>query len=519
MSRLPPLWAPGRRRDLAVLPMAALGQAAALGAAALATRDAFGALHAGEAPAPGTLGLLVAAGAAGAGLQVLARRRAEALGQHWAGALRRQLMAHLGGMDQGRLQARRLGGLALRFTGDLAAARRWFGSGLPRLMAHAVVLPAAAVVLWWLDPVLALAAAVPLALALGVTLVLARALPGQVGRLRRQRARLAAVAVERLGLAAQLDQIARLPRELDRLDRAGDRLAAEARRRATRLALLAAVPQAGAAVAGALMLAAAGPAGLAPATVAAGLSVLAILVLPLRQFGASWDALGAWRAARRALLAVFAQPAEARRIRRRGRPVAVRLAGLDLAGRRIDYELPAGAALVVTGPSGSGKSALVRLIAGLDRPRAGRVLYDGVAAPLPAVAVLGPQPLVLKGSLRRALSLGIVPRPGRRALRQAAAAFGLELPDGAEAFGRLRLGEAGRERPTGELLRLELARIVLAAPDLIAIDAPRLWADPEGPALIAALRARSRATLVIVAPLAGPLPGDLRVLDLGPAAG
>ncbi len=46
--------------------------------------------------------------------------------------------------------------------------------------------------------------------------------------------------------------------------------------------------------------------------------------------------------------------------------------------RNITFELPAGAFLAVVGPSGSGKSTLLGLLAGLDRPRGGRVLLEGV---------------------------------------------------------------------------------------------------------------------------------------------
>ncbi len=43
----------------------------------------------------------------------------------------------------------------------------------------------------------------------------------------------------------------------------------------------------------------------------------------------------------------------------------------------ISFELPAGGFLAVVGPSGSGKSTLLGLLAGLDRPRSGRVWLDG----------------------------------------------------------------------------------------------------------------------------------------------
>jgi putative ABC transport system ATP-binding protein len=45
--------------------------------------------------------------------------------------------------------------------------------------------------------------------------------------------------------------------------------------------------------------------------------------------------------------------------------------------RDITFELPAGAFAAVMGPSGSGKSTLLGLLAGLDRPKQGRVVLDG----------------------------------------------------------------------------------------------------------------------------------------------
>ncbi|HEX5632754.1 MAG TPA: ABC transporter ATP-binding protein, partial [Gemmatimonadales bacterium] len=44
----------------------------------------------------------------------------------------------------------------------------------------------------------------------------------------------------------------------------------------------------------------------------------------------------------------------------------------------ISFELEAGGFLSIVGPSGSGKTTLLGLLAGLDRPRAGRVVLDDV---------------------------------------------------------------------------------------------------------------------------------------------
>jgi sn-glycerol 3-phosphate transport system ATP-binding protein len=45
--------------------------------------------------------------------------------------------------------------------------------------------------------------------------------------------------------------------------------------------------------------------------------------------------------------------------------------------RGIDLEMPTGEMLVIVGASGCGKSTLLRMVAGLERPSAGRVVLDG----------------------------------------------------------------------------------------------------------------------------------------------
>ena len=42
----------------------------------------------------------------------------------------------------------------------------------------------------------------------------------------------------------------------------------------------------------------------------------------------------------------------------------------------VDLEVAEGEVLVLLGPSGCGKSTLLRAIAGLERPSAGRILWD-----------------------------------------------------------------------------------------------------------------------------------------------
>ena len=49
------------------------------------------------------------------------------------------------------------------------------------------------------------------------------------------------------------------------------------------------------------------------------------------------------------------------------------------AVRGVDLTIESGRSVAVVGPSGSGKSSLLRLIGGLDEPTAGDVSIDGVS--------------------------------------------------------------------------------------------------------------------------------------------
>lgn len=78
-----------------------------------------------------------------------------------------------------------------------------------------------------------------------------------------------------------------------------------------------------------------------------------------------------------------------------GPPPAIRFEAVDFcyAGRSepvfsgFDLDIPAGRSLAVVGVNGAGKSTLVKLLSGMHRPQAGRILIDGV--PLAEAATAG----------------------------------------------------------------------------------------------------------------------------------
>jgi ATP-binding cassette subfamily C protein CydD len=195
-------------------------------------------------------------------------------------------------------------------------------------------------------------------------------------------------------------------------------------------------------------------------------------------------------------------------------PPAIRFAGVTFryGGTRggvtgVDLDLPAGSLTALVGASGSGKTTLARLLLGLARPEAGRILINGVdLAELngPAwrarIAWVAQMPFIFSGSLRANLLLGCPAASDdeiRKALKDAAATdFVDQLPAGLDTL----LGDRGAGLSGGELRRLALARAFLRRADLIVLDEPTAGLDAATEELVTAALQRlaiNRTVLVI----------------------
>ena len=158
--------------------------------------------------------------------------------------------------------------------------------------------------------------------------------------------------------------------------------------------------------------------------------------------------------------------------------------------RGLDFELPRGGFLLVTGANGSGKTTLLRLCAGLALPTAGELDVDATRE---QVGFLAHEPLVYR-ELTALENLDLYGRLYR-------------IPERRERIGmlleRFGLWEARADRVAsysrGMTQRLALCRALLHEPTLLVLDEPFTALDAEAAALVDRELAerRDHATFVV----------------------
>jgi len=173
----------------------------------------------------------------------------------------------------------------------------------------------------------------------------------------------------------------------------------------------------------------------------------------------------------------------------------------------VTFALEAGNGLGVIGPSGSGKSSLVRALVGVWQPFRGKVRLDGAALDQWSSDVLGrhvgylPQDVELFAGTVAQNICRFDPEARSEAIIAAAKEAGvhqmiIKMRDGYDT----QIGEQGAALSAGQAQRVALARALYGDPFLIVLDEPNSNLDTEGDeALTRAVRAaRERGAIVVV---------------------
>jgi ATP-binding cassette, subfamily C, bacterial CydD len=151
----------------------------------------------------------------------------------------------------------------------------------------------------------------------------------------------------------------------------------------------------------------------------------------------------------------------------------------------LTFRVPAGEAVVLSGPSGAGKTTVMEILLGFARPDRGRVTINGrditdlVPQALSAItAWIGQRPVLFAGTIRDNIRFARPDATEEQLARAVQAArvdaFAEQLPAGLDTV----VGEGGHGLSGGQAQRIAIARAFLKNAPLLLLDEPTAHLDP-----------------------------------------
>jgi ABC-type multidrug transport system fused ATPase/permease subunit len=437
--------------------------------------------------------------------------------------LRNQIYRHLQSLELGYFDQTSTGQLMSRSTVDLQAVRFFLGYGLIFILQSLVTIGVAAVIMFIVNPGLALLALAPSPLIFWVAFVFGKKNRPASQEVQQRIAELTTEVDESIGGIRLVKAFAREERQLARVRHAAGRVFDQSmvstRLRAFYSPFIGFLPQIGLA----LVLMVGGRQAIhGQITVGefvAFIGYVTRLTSPVRMLGI---ALGMSQRAVASGARVFevldreprmTSPPDARPLPEGGGHVVmqgVRFAYEDggppvLDG--VDLDLDAGRTVAVVGPTGSGKTTLVMLLPRLYDPQEGSVTIDGIdlrevdlESLRGQVGFVSDDPFLFSDTVRNNIAYAR-PEASQDEVEEAARRADIHdfiagLPDGYDTL----VGERGLTVSGGQRQRLAIARAIVADPRILILDDATSSVDASTEAQIkAALRElmRGRTTFII----------------------
>jgi ATP-binding cassette subfamily B protein len=188
------------------------------------------------------------------------------------------------------------------------------------------------------------------------------------------------------------------------------------------------------------------------------------------------------------------------------RNVSLRYGNGPLVVDDVSLEVAPGTSVALVGPTGSGKTSLLNLLAGFVPPTNGTVCFDGrplreldLRAVRQQIGIVPQHPYIFGGTLRENIAL-TAPHAGTEHLERATAIAALDgdiaqMPLGLET----PVSDGGTSLSGGQRQRIALARAVLREPSALLLDEATSALDSATEAAVTANLARLRATRIIIA--------------------
>jgi len=159
--------------------------------------------------------------------------------------------------------------------------------------------------------------------------------------------------------------------------------------------------------------------------------------------------------------------------------------------KNITFQIEPEQKFAIVGPSGVGKSTIIKLLVRLYEPTSGEIYIDGVnikefslSSLRQQIAIVTQEPFLFNASIEENIRFGKPEASEEEIISAIKAAHAVEFiqkfPDGLNTL----IGERGVKLSVGEKQRLSLARAILANPKILVLDEPTASLDSVTESLI-----------------------------------